>query len=194
MILFDLFWNQGRARLKMKCQIALQAASAVEYLHSKQLIHFDLKADNFLCDLRDATKPVVKVADVGLSKHKMAAYMSRNMRGTLPWMAPELMPGIKAADDRTSLAQGPVDQRVDIYSFGVVLWEIWTYGNDPYGGMSAADALYGVLAGTLRPTIPRDCPASWSTLIQQCWNRNPARRPTIDMITVKLGNFLEELR
>eukprot|EP00210_Caulerpa_lentillifera_P001163 g1119.t1 len=190
----DVSLVQVTSRIKMKCQIALKASSAVEYLHSKQIIHFDLKAENFLCDLKGNGKPVVKVADVGLSKHKMVSYMTRNMRGTLPWMAPELLPGLKTTADSSPLGQNRVDQKVDIYSFGIVLWEIWTYGNDPYGNMSAHEALYGVLSGSLRPTIPRDCPASWTNLMQQCWDRNPVRRPTIDMVTKKLINFLQELR
>ena len=55
-------------------------------------IHFDLKADNLLCDLRDLTRPVVKVSDLGLAKLKAQTFVSGNMRGTLPWMAPELFP------------------------------------------------------------------------------------------------------
>ena len=78
--------------MRTKALIALQAAHAMEYLHSRNIIHFDVKAENFLCDLRDLSRPVVKVADVGLSKHKIASFVTGSMRGTLPWMAPELFP------------------------------------------------------------------------------------------------------
>lgn len=58
----------------------------MEYLHSRRIVHFDLKCDNLLCDLRDLMRPVVKIGDLGLSKKKAATFVSGNMRGTLPWM------------------------------------------------------------------------------------------------------------
>lgn len=69
----------------------------MEYLHSQRVVHFDLKCDNLLADLRDTRQPTVKIGDVGLSKHKAATVMSGNMRGTLPWMAPEMFPAISAS-------------------------------------------------------------------------------------------------
>ncbi len=90
---------QSTLDMRIKALIALQAAHAMEYLHSRNIIHFDVKAENFLCDLRDLSRPVVKVADVGLSKHKIASFVTGSMRGTLPWMAPELFP---AMPSRTS--------------------------------------------------------------------------------------------
>lgn len=181
----------------------------MEYLHSRHLIHFDLKAENFLCDLHDTSKPVVKVADVGLSKIKVTAFVSGNMRGTLPWMAPELMPGFKADGDYRSSSPDQVDQKVsqcfhfcftraclqvDIYSFGVVLWEIWTCGAEPYGGLSATEALYGILSGRLQHSVPNGCPRQLGDLMSKCWERNPVRRPTIDMITTRLSDYLQELQ
>ena len=56
------------------------------------MVHFDVKTDNLLGDLRDLSNPVVKIADMGLSKRKATTFVSGNMRGTLPWMAPELFP------------------------------------------------------------------------------------------------------
>lgn len=68
----------------------------MEYLHVRRVVHFDLKCDNLLCDLRDLNRPVVKIGDLGLSKKKAATFVSGNMRGTLPWMAPELFPSMPA--------------------------------------------------------------------------------------------------
>eukprot|EP00210_Caulerpa_lentillifera_P009005 g8595.t1 len=179
--------------LKLKYQIALQAASGVEYLHSKSLIHFDLKAENFLCDLfRNPSKPVVKVADVGLSKMNTTLFVSGNMRGTLPWMAPELMPKFKSTDNQYSPGPDKVDKKVDVYSFGVVLWEIWNYGAQPYGNLSAAEAMQGFFRGGLKLEVPRGCPQEWGDLMEKCWDRNPVRRPTMDMITSKFTKFLQE--
>lgn len=57
----------------------------MEYLHLHFMVHFDMKCDNLLCDLRDLNKPVVKIGDLGLSKTKKGSFISGNMRGTLPW-------------------------------------------------------------------------------------------------------------
>ena len=72
-------------------------SAGMEYLHSQQVVHFDLKCDNLLADLRDPRQPLVKIGDMGLSKHKAATVMSGNMRGTLPWMAPEMFPAMSAS-------------------------------------------------------------------------------------------------
>ena len=60
------------------------------------MVHFDVKTENLLGDLRDLSNPVVKIADMGLSKRKATTFVSGNMRGTLPWMAPELFPNASA--------------------------------------------------------------------------------------------------
>lgn len=106
----------------------------MEYLHKCNVVHFDLKAENLLCDLRNLDCPVVKIGDMGLSKQKMTTFVSGNMRGTLPWMAPELFFG----DRNSPKVEGKdclVSNKVDVFSFGVVLWEIWQLGETPYSGL-----------------------------------------------------------
>jgi serine/threonine protein kinase len=76
---------QGISDKRLRAYIALQGAYGMEYLHSIFMVHFDLKCDNLLCDLRDLNKPVVKIGDLGLSKTKKGSFVSGNMRGTLPW-------------------------------------------------------------------------------------------------------------
>ena len=73
-------------------------------------MHFDVKTDNLLADLRDLANPVVKIADMGLSKSKTTTFVSGNMRGTLPWMAPELFPNASTMQVRphsVCAEQGP---------------------------------------------------------------------------------------
>lgn len=76
---------QGIQDKRLKAYIALQGSHGMEYLHLQYMVHFDLKCDNLLCDLRDLNKPVVKIGDLGLSKLKKGSFISGNMRGTLPW-------------------------------------------------------------------------------------------------------------
>uniref|UniRef100_A0A3Q7EWM3 Protein kinase domain-containing protein n=1 Tax=Solanum lycopersicum TaxID=4081 RepID=A0A3Q7EWM3_SOLLC len=73
--------------------IAMDAAFGMEYLHSKNIVHFDLKCDNLLVNLKDPSRPICKVADFGLSKIKRNTLVTGGVRGTLPWMAPELLNG-----------------------------------------------------------------------------------------------------
>ncbi|CAJ1958118.1 unnamed protein product [Sphenostylis stenocarpa] len=104
--------------------IAMDAAFGMEYLHSKNIVHFDLKCDNLLVNLKDPMRPICKVGDFGLSKIKRNTLVSGGVRGTLPWMAPELLNG----------SSNKVSEKVDVFSFGIVLWEILT-GEEPYANM-----------------------------------------------------------
>ncbi|RLM87578.1 hypothetical protein C2845_PM04G00670 [Panicum miliaceum] len=85
---------------RKRIMLATDAAIGMEYLHSKDIVHFDLKCDNLLVNVKDLSRPICKVADFGLSKMKQATLVSGGMRGTLPWMAPELltMSGTKVSE------------------------------------------------------------------------------------------------
>ncbi|KAM1792193.1 hypothetical protein ACFX16_036214 [Malus domestica] len=152
--------------------IAMDAAFGMEYLHSKNIVHFDLKCDNLLVNLKDPARPICKVGDFGLSKIKRNTLVSGGVRGTLPWMAPELLNG----------SSTKVSEKVDIFSFGIVLWEILT-GEEPYANMHYGAIIGGIVNNTLRPTIPSHCDPEWKTLMEQCWAPNPAARPSFTEIT-----------
>jgi serine/threonine protein kinase len=109
---------------RKRIMLAMDAAIGMEYLHSKDIVHFDLKCDNLLVNVKDPSRPICKVADFGLSKMKQATLVSGGMRGTLPWMAPELL----------TMSGTKVSEKIDVYSFGIVMWEI-LMSEDPYDGM-----------------------------------------------------------
>lgn len=155
--------------------IAMDAAFGMEYLHSKDIVHFDLKCDNLLVNMKDASRPICKVGDFGLSKIKRNTLVSGGVRGTLPWMAPELLNG----------SSSKVSEKVDVFSFGIVLWEILT-GEEPYANMHYGAIIGGIVNNTLRPSIPRDCDPEWRRLMEQCWAPNPAIRPSFTEITNRL--------
>ncbi|CAL5061633.1 unnamed protein product [Urochloa decumbens] len=160
--------------------LARDVAIGMEYLHSKDIIHFDLKCDNLLVNLNDPSRPICKVADFGLSKVKQTTMVSGGMRGTLPWMAPEML----------EMSSNMVSTKVDVYSFGIIMWEILT-GLEPYAGMHHGGVIGGILSNTLRPPVPPTCDPQWRDLMEQCWSNEPEKRPTFTEVVSRLHLMLE---
>ncbi|XP_047327539.1 uncharacterized protein LOC124931186 [Impatiens glandulifera] len=155
--------------------IAMDAAFGMEYLHGKNIVHFDLKCENLLVNMRDPHRPVCKIGDLGLSKVKQHTLVSGGVRGTLPWMAPELLSG----------KSNMVSDKIDVYSFGIVMWELLT-GEEPYADMHCASLIAGIVNNTLRPTIPTWCDPEWKSLMEGCWACDPTERPSFTEISRKL--------
>ncbi|KAJ8545177.1 hypothetical protein K7X08_017760 [Anisodus acutangulus] len=160
---------------RKKLIIAMDAAFGMEYLHSKSIVHFDLKCDNLLVNLKDPSRPICKVGDFGLSKIKRNTLVTGGVRGTLPWMAPELLNG----------SSNKVSEKVDVFSFGIVLWEILT-GEEPYANMHYGAIIGGIVNNTLRPPVPSFCDPEWRILMEQCWAPDPSVRPCFTDITRRL--------
>ncbi|KAL8106632.1 hypothetical protein AgCh_023411 [Apium graveolens] len=160
---------------RKKLIIAMDAAFGMEYLHSKNIVHFDLKCDNLLVNLRDPQRPICKVGDFGLSRIKRNTLVSGGVRGTLPWMAPELLNG----------SSNRVTEKVDVFSFGIAMWEILT-GEEPYANMHCGAIIGGIVKNTLRPPIPVRCDSEWKNLMEQCWSADPDTRPSFTEITKAL--------
>ncbi|KAK8658711.1 hypothetical protein V6N13_036909 [Hibiscus sabdariffa] len=80
--------------------IAMYATFGMEYLHSKNIVHFDLKYDNLIVNLKDHVRPICKVGDFGLSKIKRNTLVTGGVKGNLPWMASELLNGSSSKDDK----------------------------------------------------------------------------------------------
>ncbi|KAG5621846.1 hypothetical protein H5410_007064 [Solanum commersonii] len=160
---------------RKKLIIAMDAAFGMEYLHSKNIVHFDLKCDNLLVNLKDPSRPICKVGDFGLSKIKRNTLVTGGVRGTLPWMAPELLNG----------SSNKVSEKVDVFSFGIVLWEILT-GEEPYANMHYGAIIGGIVNNTLRPPVPSFCDPEWRILMEQCWAPDPSVRPCFTEIARRL--------
>lgn len=158
--------------------IAMDAAFGMEYLHGKNIVHFDLKCENLLVNMRDPHRPVCKIGDLGLSKVKQHTLVSGGIRGTLPWMAPELLSG------KTKM----VTEKIDVYSFGIVMWELLT-GEEPYKDMHCASIIGGIVNNTLRPQIPTWCDPEWKSLMESCWAPDPAERPSFSEISQRLRSM-----
>ncbi|CAI9293651.1 unnamed protein product [Lactuca saligna] len=155
--------------------IAMDASFGMEYLHGKNIVHFDLKCENLLVNMRDPHRPICKIGDLGLSKVKQHTLVSGGVRGTLPWMAPELLSG----------KNHMVSEKIDVYSFGIVMWELLT-GDEPYGDLHCASIIGGIVNNSLRPTIPTWCDPEWKALMASCWSSDPTERPSFSQISHKL--------
>ncbi|XP_073296634.1 uncharacterized protein [Primulina huaijiensis] len=162
--------------------ISMDVAFGMEYLHAKNIVHFDLKSDNLLVNLRDPHRPICKVGDLGLSKVKCQTLISGGVRGTLPWMAPELLNGSSSL----------VSEKVDVFSFGIVMWELLT-GEEPYADLHYGAIIGGIVSNTLRPPVPEPCDPDWRDLMERCWSSEPSQRPNFTEIANELRAIAAKL-
>ncbi|KAA8522921.1 hypothetical protein F0562_009344 [Nyssa sinensis] len=174
--------NERSPDKRKRLLIAMDVAFGMEYLHGKNIVHFDLKSDNLLVNLRDPHRPICKVGDLGLSKVKCQTLISGGVRGTLPWMAPELLNGSSSL----------VSEKVDVFSFGIVMWELLT-GDEPYADLHYGAIIGGIVSNTLRPPVPESCNPEWRSLMERCWSSEPSERPCFTMIANQLRSMAAKI-
>uniref|UniRef100_A0A669EBH3 Receptor tyrosine kinase like orphan receptor 1 n=2 Tax=Oreochromis niloticus TaxID=8128 RepID=A0A669EBH3_ORENI len=152
--------------------MAIQVAAGMEYLASHFYVHKDLAARNILV----GEQLHVKISDLGLSREIYSSdYYCIQPKIVLPirWMSPE------------AIASGKFTTDSDIWSFGVVLWEVFSYGLQPYYGFSNQEVMEMVRKRQLLP-CPEDCPPRFYGLMTECWQEGPARRPRFKDIHARL--------
>ncbi|XP_003222932.2 mitogen-activated protein kinase kinase kinase 10 [Anolis carolinensis] len=158
---------------------AVQIARGMNYLHNEAIvpiIHRDLKSINILIleriENEDLSSCTLKITDFGLARewHKTT---KMSAAGTYAWMAPEVI--------RHSL----FSKSSDVWSFGVLLWELLT-GEVPYREIDALAVAYGVAMNKLTLPIPSTCPEPFACLLEECWSPDPHSRPDFSSILQQL--------
>jgi serine/threonine protein kinase len=151
--------------------IAQDVARGMEYLHGRGIIHRDLKSSNILLDGRRRGR----ICDFGLIRMKTRNPMT-GLVGTSHWMAPEVL-----------LSSPFYDEKVDVFSFEIVLWELLTSRRPYEYEQSQVALIVNVTQKHVRPVIPDSCPAGLRALIEQCWQADARLRPSFHEIVVKLS-------
>ncbi|XP_057330388.1 activated Cdc42 kinase-like isoform X4 [Microplitis mediator] len=165
------------------CDFAIQIADGMQYLEAKRLIHRDLAARNILV----FSKNKVKISDFGLSralgvgKDYYQTNFNVNLKLPIAWCAPECISYLKFTSSS------------DVWAYGVTLWEMFSYGFQPWAALTGHQILEAIDEPNFqRLEQPDCCPKEYYTLMQQCWQHEPAKRPKFSELIELLPDLKPE--
>ncbi|KAI3729022.1 hypothetical protein L6452_17668 [Arctium lappa] len=155
--------------LKTVLRLALDIAKGLSYLHSKKIMHCDVKPENMLID----EQHIIKLADFGESRFESFELLlvRSGEIGTRGYMAPEVV------------SRKPYGHKCDVYSFGICLWEIYCC---ECAYTFNLDNITADIYKDLRPSVPVSCPRSLAGLMERCWETDPRKRPEMKDVVVEL--------
>uniref|UniRef100_A0A1I8AH43 Tyrosine-protein kinase n=1 Tax=Steinernema glaseri TaxID=37863 RepID=A0A1I8AH43_9BILA len=171
--------EKNQFTLQCLVDMCAQIANGMMYLEERKLVHRDLAARNVLVGEKISGVPVVKVADFGLARKLMEEDIYEARTGAkfpIKWTAPE------------AATCGNFTVKSDVWSYGILLYEIFTKGTVPYPGMHNREVIEQVDIGYRMP-MPRHCPeAIYNDVMLKCWDKVPEKRPTFEY----LFNFFDD--
>uniref|UniRef100_A0AC34FJB7 Tyrosine-protein kinase n=1 Tax=Panagrolaimus sp. ES5 TaxID=591445 RepID=A0AC34FJB7_9BILA len=173
--LVDYLRSRGRHHVERTqlIRFSLDVAEGMAYMERQHVVHRDLAARNILLD----ENFVAKISDFGLAQ-LIAQPVNESVRGKFPikWTAPE------------ALRQSIFTSKSDCWSFGILLWEIFSFGRIPYPRIPIQDVIRHIESG-YRMEPPEGCPLQISHLMTDTWSLQPTDRPTFAEIVIKLKRF-----
>lgn len=170
--------NTAKLDPRRRVHMAIDIARGMNYLHhcSPPIVHRDLKSSNLLVD----KNWTVKVADFGLSRLKLETFLrTKTGKGTPQWMAPEV------------LCNEPSDEKSDVYSYGVILWELVTQ-KIPWDNLNTMQVIGAVGFMDQRLDIPSDTDPKWASMIESCWDSDPQKRPSFLEVLDRLRDLQKQ--
>ena len=169
-VLLALEERGRRASDVVLVRIAMQVCQGMIHMIVEGVVHRDLAVRNVLVfaiddDAANASGVLVKIADYGLAMDASTYFYASGDVLPMRWMSPE------------AILRRKFSEKSDVFAFGVLLWELWSYAELPFSFFS--DAQVGqMVTGGERLAMPRGCPQAAYDLMQRCWAQMPASRPT----------------
>ncbi|CAB4403454.1 unnamed protein product [Rhizophagus irregularis] len=164
--------NFTEIKWEKKLRILVDIALGLKKIHNNNFLHRDFHSGNILLMILGDWK----IGDLGLSQPANNYSSNNEIYGVIPYIAPEIFKG------------GVFSKESDIYSFGMIMWELTT-GCKPFANVEHnVNLIYEIIDGK-RPEITNDTPDCFSNLMRKCWDSNPQKRPTIGKITEILNSF-----
>jgi len=160
--------------LQLMLKVAEDVARGMLFLHNQDILHADLKPNNVL--LKQGPDGVLaKLTDFGLSVQMSVSqtHVSQHQTGTLDHMAPEVM------------MEGKSSKRSDVYSFGILMWELFCCSR-PYAGLRDVAIVHRVVEEELRPVFPKSAPREYVELAVSCWAKEPKNRPSFSQVLARV--------
>lgn len=154
-------------------------AKGMEYISSQCIIHRDLASRNILV----SSQKICKIGDFGMARHMQShggvyERHSRNSKVPVRWMAPEVLLNNKFTIES------------DVYSFGILMWEIVTLGSTPYKHLQTEEVIEKVARDGERPEKPKYCHSQLFEIMSKCWSQKPEERPTFKKLVKQLDELL----
>lgn len=162
-------------RLSEILKLAKDVAKGMEFLHSRGIVHMDLKTANVFLD----EEGNAVIGDLGVARLANEEGEGQEI-GSYRWMAPEVC-GAESGRGGNNGGGGGFSYKSDVYSYGILVWELVTC-KMPFADYSPVQAAVGVVMHGLRPPIPSSCFPPLRYLVQKCWDQSPSVRPHFSQI------------